>query len=136
MHKYLYKMIPINHTSNLSNTIWLEAPPFCGLSLCSNIYCIIQAFLLILQILASTLTIINLSRIGHHDDHFIVTTYEKYVFYIQDPKDLVILTPPPGEFYDGKNKLDNNAIVDVVGNHPNQINNTNYEWAWLWWWWW
>ena len=70
-------------------------------------------------------TLVNLNRIGHKTDPFILATQAKQVFYINDPIDAqwsVVLAKQPKDYYRGRLDEDDNESMVA---HENLIRRTS-----------
>ncbi|KAA0049840.1 hypothetical protein E6C27_scaffold1591G00370 [Cucumis melo var. makuwa] len=73
-------------------------------------------------------TLVDLNRVGHKSESFILASQEKQVFYIEDPSDvrwLVVLTPPQRDFEDRYNDDELGDTILQCEGIPNDMPDVN-----------
>ncbi|TYK04872.1 transposase [Cucumis melo var. makuwa] len=88
-------------------------------------------------------TLVDLNRVGHKSDSFILASQAKQVFYVEDPSDVrwsIVLTPPQRDFEDRYNDDElgdtilrcegiPNGMPDVYLNNDLDENVSTYVWS-------
>ncbi|TYK19642.1 uncharacterized protein E5676_scaffold242G00310 [Cucumis melo var. makuwa] len=73
-------------------------------------------------------TLVDLNRVGHKSDSFILASQAKQVFYVEDPSDVrwsVVLTPPQRDFEDRYNDDELGDTILQCEGIPNDMPNVN-----------